>query len=300
MQRNALSGFSGYHPAVNFLFFGTVFGFSMFSMHPVCLLFSFLAAASYYISLRGAKALRFLLRGVLPLWLFTIIINPIFSHEGQTVLCYLPTGNPLTLESILYGIAAGFLLASFLLWFACFSEVVTSDKLIYLFGRIIPSLSLLLSMTLRFVPRFSTQLEHVREVQSMLGRDTSQGGLLKRIRNAVACFSIVVTWSLESAIETADSMKSRGYGTGRRTAYALYRWTDRDTAAAVFLLLCALFLLAGSLSGNLSWRYFPSVRGALTDPPTFALQAVWLLLCLMPIIIDRKEERAWKRLSSGI
>ena len=300
MQRNALSGFSGYHPAVNFLFFGTVFGFSMFSMHPVCLLFSFLAAAGYYISLRGAKALRFLLRGVLPLWLFTIIINPVFSHEGQTVLCYLPTGNPLTLESILYGIAAGFLLASFLLWFACFSEVVTSDKLIYLFGRIIPSLSLLLSMTLRFVPRFSTQLEHVREVQSMLGRDTSRGGLLKRIRNAVACFSIVVTWSLESAIETADSMKSRGYGTGRRTAYALYRWTDRDTAAAVFLLLCALFLLAGSLSGNLSWRYFPSVRGALTDPPTLALQAVWLLLCLMPIIIDRKEERAWKRLSSGI
>lgn len=300
MQRNALSGFSGYHPAVNFLFFGTVFGFSMFSMHPVCLLFSFLAAAGYYISLRGAKALRFLLRGVLPLWLFTIIINPVFSHEGQTVLCYLPTGNPLTLESILYGIAAGFLLASFLLWFACFSEVVTSDKLIYLFGRIIPSLSLLLSMTLRFVPRFSTQLEHVREVQSMLGRDTSQGGLLKRIRNAVACFSIVVTWSLESAIETADSMKSRGYGTGRRTAYAVYRWTDRDTAATVFLLLCALFLLAGSLSGNLSWRYFPSVRGALTDPPTLALQAVWLLLCLMPIIIDRKEERAWKRLSSGI
>ena len=300
MQRNALSGFSGYHPAVNFLFFGTVFGFSMFSMHPVCLLFSFLAAAGYYISLRDAKALRFLLRGVLPLWLFTIIINPVFSHEGQTVLCYLPTGNPLTLESILYGIAAGFLLASFLLWFACFSEVVTSDKLIYLFGRIIPSLSLLLSMTLRFVPRFSTQLEHVREVQSMLGRDASQSGLLKRIRNAVACFSIVVTWSLESAIETADSMKSRGYGTGRRTAYSVYRWTDRDTAAAVFLLLCALFLLAGSLYGNLSWRYFHSVRGALTDPPTLALQAVWLLLCLMPIIIDRKEERAWKRLSSGI
>lgn len=30
--------FSEYHPLVNFVFFGIVFGFSMLSMHPVCLL----------------------------------------------------------------------------------------------------------------------------------------------------------------------------------------------------------------------------------------------------------------------
>ena len=35
------------------------------------------------------------------------LINPAFNHEGATLLTYLPSGNPLTLESILYGLAAG-------------------------------------------------------------------------------------------------------------------------------------------------------------------------------------------------
>ena len=34
---------------------------------------------------------------------------------------------------------------------------MTSDKLVWLFGRITPHLSLLLAMTLRFVPRFAAQ-----------------------------------------------------------------------------------------------------------------------------------------------
>lgn len=292
--------FSGYHPAVNFLFFGIVFGFSMFSMHPICLLISFSAALCYYIILKGKKAAGLLVKGALPLFLLTVIINPAFSHAGETFLCYLPTGNPLTLESILYGIAAGFMLASVLIWFACFSQVVTSDKFVYLFGRVAPALSLLLSMTLRFVPRFMAQFETVREVQRTLGRDTSEGGILKRIRSAVACFSIVVTWSMENAVETSDSMKSRGYGTGRRTSYSVYIFTERDRTALAFLIFCGLFLAAGGISGKLFWRYYPGIRGVLAEPMTLSLQIVYLLLCCMPVYIDRKEERTWKRLRSDI
>ena len=82
----------------------------------------------------------------------------------------------------------------------------------YLFGRVIPALSLVLSMTLRFVPLFRRQLEVVRQAQFCIGRDASCGSVWQRVRRAVTIFSIMVTWALENAIETADSMKSRGYG----------------------------------------------------------------------------------------
>ena len=303
MKRNPMQNkdvFSSYHPFVNFLYFGILLTFSMLSMQPVCLLISAVCAAVYYISLKGAKAGRLLLRGVLPVFLLTVIINPAFSHEGETILRYLPTGNPLTLESIIYGVAAGIMMTGILLWFACFSETVTSDKFVYLFGRIIPALSLVLSMTLRFVPRFIAQFDTVRDVQRMMGRDTANGRLFARIKNAIACFSIVVTWSMENAIETSDSMKARGYGTKKRTAYSIYRWDDRDSSALMFLLFCGLFLLSGGLAGKLFWRYFPSIRGILADTITILLEITFLMLCAMPVYLERREKKKWNYLRSKI
>lgn len=85
---------------------------------------------------------------MLPLLVITALINPAFSHQGVTILTYLPSGNPLTLESILYGIYAAFLLITVIAWFSCFNAVMTSDKFMYLSGGgIIPALSLVLSMS---------------------------------------------------------------------------------------------------------------------------------------------------------
>lgn len=292
--------FSNCHPLVNFLYFGLVIGFSMFFMHPVCLAVSLVSAVCYSVSLKGKNSIRLIVRYALPVMLLTAIINPAFNHQGSVVLCYLPTGNPLTLESIIYGIAAAVMLVSVLLWFGCYTEVMTSDKFIYLFGRIIPSMSLVLSMTLRFVPKFKEQFELVKEAQLLMGRDTSNGSLLKRLRAAAGCFSITVTWSLENAIETADSMKGRGYGLRGRTAFSIYTLTDRDRWALVWLAFCGLYLFEGSLSGGLFWRYFPSIRGVTAEPLTLSFEAVYLALCMTPLIINGKENQAWRSSRSMI
>ena len=141
------------HPTVNFLFFAIVITCSMCLMHPVCLLFSLAGAVWYTARLRGTKALIGYLRWIIPMMVMAALVNPAFVHQGVTLLAYLPSGNPLTRESILYGLAAGCMLGAVALWFSCLSAVMTSDKFIYLFGRVIPALSLVLSMTLRFVPR---------------------------------------------------------------------------------------------------------------------------------------------------
>ena len=291
--------FSGYHPGINFLYFGLVFLFTMFLLHPVSLLISLGCALCYAIYLNGRKAVRFSLRLLLPMMLLAAVLNPAFNHEGATILTYLPSGNPLTMESMLYGLTAALMLAAVITWFSCYNAVMTSDKFVYLFGRVIPALSLVLSMTLRFLPKFKAQLQVVSEAQRCIGRDTSEGSLLQRAKNAITIFSIMVTWALENAIETADSMKSRGYGLPGRTAFSIYRFDERDKTALLWLLFCGVYLSSGWAAGGFSWRYYPTIRGAAVTPFTVSFQIVYLALCLTPVILNRWEDKKWKLLRSG-
>ena len=290
--------FSFYHPLVNFLYFTLVIGFSMALNHPLAQGISLICAIIYAVQTDGRKAVLFTLRWCLPVMLLTAFVNPAFSHQGVTILLYLPTGNPLTLESILYGISSGVMIATVMLWFLNFNRVITSDKFIYLFGRIIPALSLVLSMTQRFIPKFKAQLGSVVDAQKSIGRDISEGSLWHRTRIAVTTLSIMVTWALENAIETADSMKCRGYGLKGRTAFSIYRFDDRDKMALLYLGFCGLYLLAGTLVSAFGFRYFPSVRYIGLNTVILSFQFVYLILCLMPVALNGAEERKWKAIHS--
>ncbi len=288
--------FSSYHPAVNFLYFALVLIFTMFFMHPVSLVISLVSSLIYSIYLSGKRAVRFSLMYLLPMMLMAALINPAFNHEGATILLYLPTGNPLTLESIIYGLASAVMLAAVITWFSCYAAVMTSDKFVYLFGRIIPALSLILSMTLRFVPKFKAQFQVVCEAQRCVGRDTANGTVLHRLKNAITILSIMVTWSLENAIETADSMKSRGYGLPGRTAFSIYRFDERDKTALCWLCFCGFYIIAGWIAGSLDWQYYPIIKGTITGMFPISFQLVYLALCLTPVILNRLEDRKWKHL----
>lgn len=283
--------FGSCHPAVNFLYFVLVIAFSMCLTHPVCLLLSVCGAVIYHAVLLGPRSLRKSAVWMVPMAVLAAVINPAFTHQGVTILAYLPSGNPLTLESMLYGLASAALLSATLLWFSCYNTVMTSDKFIYLFGRVIPALSLVLSMTMRFVPRFRTQLHTVAQAQKYMGRDTENGSLLRRTKNAMKVFSIMVTWSLESAIETADSMKSRGYGEKGRTAFSIYRMDDRDRGLLVWLIFCGAYVFCGVLAGGLRFRYYPSLAGAPVTPMTVSFFVVYFLLCLTPAALDLAAAR---------
>ena len=122
--------FSAYHPLVNFLYFTLVLSFSMVLNHPLAQGISLVCACLYAIQTEGRKAVLFTLRWCLPIMLLTAFMNPAFNHEGKTILLYFPTGNPLTLESILYGLSSGAMIATVMLWFLRFNRVITSDKFI--------------------------------------------------------------------------------------------------------------------------------------------------------------------------
>jgi energy-coupling factor transport system permease protein len=109
-----------------------------------------------------------------------------------------------------------------------------------------------------------------------------------------------VTWALENAIETADSMKSRGYGLKGRTAFSIYRFDKRDGRALIFLLLCAAYIVTGGFTGAVYWRYFPSMRGADAGFFPATVFIVYLAMCLTPVILNVLEDRKWTVLRSAI
>ena len=295
-----MNEFKTYHPIVNLVYFVLVIGFSCFFMHPVCLAISLVSAFTYSVMLKGRKAIKTNLIYMLPMLLLMAIINPLFNHEGITVIKYFPSGNPLTMESVIYGFCAAVMIVSVITFFSCYNAVFTSDKFIYLFGRVIPSLSLVISMTLRFVPRFITQIKAVTNAQRCIGRDVMHGSIIKRAKYGLNILSIMATWALENSILTADSMKARGYGIEGRTAFSIYKFDKRDKRALICILALGFYTLLGKVLGKLDFSYFPSLKAQGISLFSVSVFLAYLILCIYPILIEIREVRRWKSLTSKI
>ena len=201
---------------------------SFSALHPVFLALSLLGALGYCAVLRGWRSLGRTIGWLVPFLVLMAALNALFNHAGVTMLFYLPNGNPVTREALCYGAAAAAMFAAVILWFQCCNVVMTAEKYLYVFGSALPGVSLLLSMALRFVPKFSAHIRAVRAAQASLGCGTREGSAWQRLKNGARILSVTVSWALESGITAADSMKSRGYGAGRRTYFGNYRFTRRD------------------------------------------------------------------------
>jgi len=295
-----LTGFKGYHPLVNFIYFVFVIGFSMFFMHPVCLFISLFGALVNAVVLKGWSVVKKSLVYLLPLLFLTALINPAFNHEGATIITYLPGGNPLTMESIIYGFFSAMMLASVLLWFLCFNEVITSDKYMFLFGKIMPALSIVLSMTIGFVPKFMAQLKQVKNAQTCMGLGVLEKNIIKRAKNGLRILSVMLSWSLENAIETADSMKSRGYGGSGRTSFSIYKFELKDKKALAVIMLLGIYTFLGNASGGMFFAYFPSLQSVSLSFYSVSLYISYLLLCMCPVVIELWEVKKWEALRSKI
>jgi energy-coupling factor transport system permease protein len=285
-NKGRYDAFSTCHPVVNLIYYIFVIGFAMASNNPVCLGISFICAFVYSVCLRGKRGIRKNLMYMVPLIVLTALLNPMFSHQGVTILTYLPSGNPLTLESVLYGISAAFMLVTIVCIVVCFNEVMTSDKMVYLFGRLAPYLSLLLSMTLKFIPEFINRCKVVYMSQKAAGY-TVKGKYGRRIRIGIRVLSSAITWALERAVTTADSMRSRGYGLKGRTAYSIFRWDRRDIICLVYILITGIYVLIGMCKGAVAFQYYPYVTGNVTGVYTVSVFVVYIMLSVMPVTIYR-------------
>jgi energy-coupling factor transport system permease protein len=290
--------FYSLHPAVSFLFFCTALALTMLCMHPVFAVISLAAALLFAACIKGNQ-MKSALRFALPLFLLISLLNPVFNHRGDTVLFFV-LEQGITLEAVQYGLCSGVMFAAVVVWFSGYSAVITSDKFLYLFGRIMPSAALVISMAVRLVPKMRGQLETIGQAQRMLdvGRKAK---LISRIRSGLHTLSVLLSWTMEDAIETADSMKARGYGMHRRrTNFSLFRMDGRDTAVLGFVLILSLAVWALFFGGYATLYFYPVMRPVGTDAFSLAGYAAYALLMLTPTLLQWKENITWRKLRSTI
>ncbi|MBQ9994421.1 MAG: hypothetical protein IJP17_06895, partial [Clostridia bacterium] len=176
------------------------------------------------------------------------------------------------------------MLLSMMIWFLCYCEVMSSDKFLALFGNVAPTISLLISMILRYIPDTMRRGEEIRTAQAaMLGGET----LSRREKTAqgIRMASILMSWSMESSIETADSMRARGYGTARRTS-AVYQ----PLCATDIILLCLLLAMTAAMCAILLLPRFKFEFYPVMSP--MHISAAWCIypaLLLIPLILEAKE-----------
>lgn len=312
------SGFKRYHPLVNVLFFISIIAFGMLLRHPVYLVISFISSTAYYLKLSGKDGRKTVFRFLLPMLLFVVIINSFFNHYGVTTLFILPSGNNFTFEALVMGIVSGITVVSVIQWFFCCNEVVTEDKFMHIFGRILPKGALVVSMILRFVPLYRRRYKEISQARKCIGLNGTDSFICK-MKNTFKNIGILVSWSFENAIETADSMKARGYGLKGRTYYSRFQWQTGDTLALILLVLFDALIIFGLVSNSAYCIYNPYViinqpseigttyiinELNLTINPFGFLSIISLiaftLLCFLPLTIDLKEDIKWHRLQSKI
>lgn len=279
MKRDA---FSCCHPAVNFIFFIGALGFGVVIQHPAFLLAGMVGALSYFLLLRGVQGLKQMAM-MLPLFLAVTLLNPLLNRNGSTLLFSL-FGIPYTLEAMVYGGVLAGMFFTMLLWFSCYSVVLTGDKFTSLFGNLIPSLSLLLTMILRLVPHL------IRKGKQIVGARQSLGKELSGRNEGMMVLGCLTTWALEGSIVTADSMRSRGYGSAKRTNFMIYRMTARDWMLLGVILVTAGWSVAAAAMGQVTATFTPMWYIAPVSPFTLL---IYTLFSLIPTLLHLQEAVSW-------
>lgn len=293
-----MNAFSRLHPTVTTAYFAAVIGIAMFVTNPVIELISLAGGIAFCALLTGKNEKKKDLLFYAFLMLLIVITNPIFSHNGVTPLFYLGD-NPVTLESIIYGVYIAVMVAAVMLWGKALTAVMTSDKIVYLFGRIIPQLSLIFSMTLRFVPLLKEQAQKITKAQKAMGLYSSEKKS-DRLRSGLRVISVLIGWSLENAVETGKAMKARGYGLKGHTNYSDFRFCKSDFMVLMFSIVLFAITLYGVISGSLDFYYYPVITELSADVGSVISSIAYACLAFLPFTLEIQEMIKWKYFRSKI
>ena len=268
-----MDAFSKYHPVVILCYYTAAVLLVIVWAHPVLSLIAWGITILTYGSLTGcSKCIRCFLVS-LGAMILCLIINPLLNHRGVTLL-FMAGELRITKEAVCYGGNMALMLLASLFLFVCFSHYMTSEKIMTLFSKRLPSFSLLFSMILRFVPK--------------AGRDFKEMTALNG--NGPTVWTALTSITLEDAVERSLSMKSRGYGKKTRTCFCQETLRERDV-----ILFCLTILMGGiglwyGIAGGKTVRFFPSMQ---IDVLPVWQWAAFTLYFSLPLILRGREEMAW-------
>ncbi|WP_235804757.1 energy-coupling factor transporter transmembrane component T [Secundilactobacillus kimchicus] len=289
--------FEQLNPWVTFSYYVVTIACSMVFLHPIFLLVELLIVVGVNYVARVRKQMVMVLEGSIFMVAFIMVLNPLINNRGAHVI-WTFGGTLITVEAIFYGFMMALSLVIVLLTFLSYNKVLTSQKFMYLFSRISPKLTLLTMITLRFVPLFIRRLKNISQAQTVRGINVNRGSSRQRSIGVVKMMEVLLVRSFTDALQTADSMNARGYGSGQRSSYQRYRFKQRD-------LLCLGWFIP--LSGLCFYAASQGIGRMVVYPALGSLGLSltgWLVLLgvavlfSFPLILEAWEWLWWNLLKS--
>lgn len=278
------------HPFSLFFYFLVMMIFIMFTSYPPILMISALSGVLFQGILKqkfSHKAILFYLM----LIVLSAVLNPFITHKGVTILFYF-NGKAITLEAVVYGAFMGLTLSAAFAWFQCFSFFLTREKLLYLFRKV-PKLGMILTMSFRFIPIFLEKWKQIYDTQTVMG-NVKEDTYKEQIEGQMNACSILMTWSLENGMDTADSMRARGYELSGKSTFSLFRFRKADGMLIALVLLMAGLLMAGMANGALTFTCYPIITKINQSLISKFCISVYAIAAFLPVLLEIKEVIQWK------
>lgn len=293
-----MNAFEKRHPVVLLFYFTAVLMVAMFMENPAVSVSALLGGMLFCAVWTTAREKREDVCFYVPLFFLLAVTNPLFSHNGVTPLFFM-NGNAVTLEAVIYGAAIAVMVVGVMLWCKNFGFVMSSDKIVYLFGRVIPKLSLVVMAALRYIPMLKRRAREVGNAQRALGL-YSTDSYFDRVRAALSVFSALIGWSMEAAVETGRAMRARGYGLKGRRCYSDYRWRGSDRLLLFVGMAALAWTLGAGVSGAVGFSYYPRITPLPAGAYAVSAYFAYAVLAFLPFLIEVEENIRWSYYRSKI
>jgi energy-coupling factor transport system permease protein len=227
--------------------------------------------------------------------LAALVINPLVSGQGATVIWQGPRipvfGRlDITLEAVAYGAGMGLRLAAMIWAFALLTLIMDPDRALGLMRGRGSRSALATALALRMVPAAVGDAGDLLDAQRSRGIVRDRGGRRTRMKTRLPLVKRLVSTSLDRGISLAEAMESRGFGSGRRTRYNECGFGPGDLAVLVLSLAFLGAVIGGTVTGAISFTYYPSLFANLS--------AGGLAIILAPLaaaVLMLAVSTAWKR-----
>lgn len=277
------AAFQSFHPVVPTTLFVGIILLAMFGLEPYLVALSLVFAVLFALATQGVAAALDKLRWQIPLLILICIINPLFNVRGTHLLFRL---GPFLVyaESVAYGLVMGALLISVLMWIENMAYLIGNDELLVLGGGVLPTVALMLSMTMRLVPQLISRATTVR---TALQATTSARASRTERATRVRVMDALMSWALEDSLERSDAMRARGWGAVQhRTSFDAHPFRKRDLIA-LGAIACIIVLAALGVRDIVGgWNFYPSMASS-ASAVAYLPVAVLFSIPLAVIICER-------------
>jgi len=276
------------NPLVKLAWGSDILVLSLIFNDPLYILILFLSVLSLVpvarIGREWASAMR------LSLWLGAsiVVINTLVSYHGTHVLVEAPfklpvLGTPvITIEAIAFGTVMALRVLVIISAFTLLNLTIHPDDIMSALLKMkLPYKSVLVtSLSTRFIPCLIEDVERISDVHRARGLELDAGNWFKKLKSRALITIPLLANSLDRAVQVAEAMESRAFGTGqRRTFYKEIKMTRMDAVTLVFGILPLAFGIFMRLHGYGDYQYYPTLE---VLSPGFQ---EWLMLSILMVLL---------------